>query len=209
MRIVKDTPDTLSIEERSTFFRAAGYGTFIFLTLAAVFYFYPAEWDPDRVYGMLATAAFCAVMYTVFYENNRFEFGHNSQWLRWSRYHFFRRKSGQLPFSEIENVVLQTQMGDHAGTPSRRIVLQTVKGDILLTIGYKPDTRLDATAQRIRDVLTMPQETLTSDSIAALVKSGRTIEAVRMLRDAEGLSLTQAKARVDSMKVGEQDDPAS
>jgi hypothetical protein len=163
-------------------------------------YFGTESPDMEKVKGGLVGFGILEFAFLLYYEKSVFVFDTNSQWMRWTRYRFFRWKSGQLPFSQISNAVLQTQMGDHSGTPSRRIVLLTTEGKLPLTITYQPDEVQETIAERIRALLKKPPETLVSDSLVEMVKQRRTIEAVRLLRHEEGFSLTEAKNFVDDIK---------
>ena len=56
-------------------------------------------------------------------------------------------------------------------------------------------------AERIRRRLGMSPDDLVADSIQSLAERGETVEAIRLLREKRGLSLTEAKGLVDRMKA--------
>jgi hypothetical protein len=121
--------------------------------------------------------------------------------LTWSRRWALRQRSGSIPFGSIRSVLVERPIGDH-GTPSRRIVLKTIHGeDIPVTVGYRPDgdgTVLDI-ASRIRTLLGHGTETTHLQNVKALIAAGKTIDAIRVLREEEGLSLVDAKRRVEEL----------
>jgi len=157
---------------------------------------------PERMIGLLASAATCASIGLVFLETARFDFARATGRITWRRRWALRRRAGSMPFSDVQSVQVERPIGDD-GTPSRRIVLRTTEGaGIPLTAGYQPDpdrTVLDI-ASRIRVLLGLEPEVTQSPSVDGLVASGQIIEAIRVLREEEGLSLTDAKQRVDELK---------
>ena len=103
--------------------------------------------------------------------------------------------------------MVERPLGDE-GTPSRRINLRTVDGaEIPLTVGYQTDSdgAILKTADQIRALLGQKaEEQHSSDQghladVSTLVAAGKMIEAIKVLREAEGISLTDAKQRVDEL----------
>ena len=92
-------------------------------------------------------------------------------------------------------------MGDD-GPPSRRIVVRTTDGAVIpLTVGYRPDPDGEVlkTVDRIRVFLWQYTERAPMQEAERLASSGRKIDAIRVLREEQGLSLTEAKQRVDEL----------
>jgi hypothetical protein len=97
--------------------------------------------------------------------------------------------------------MVERPMGDD-GTPSRRINLRTADGTAVpLTIGYRPDSdgAILKIADQIRAVLGREAEHSQAADVEALIAAGKTLEAIKLVRETEGLSLTEAKQRVDEM----------
>jgi len=161
----------------------------------------------DRLVGLLASAATCLVVAIVFFETAHFEFSRVTHLVTWSRRWGFRQRSGTLPFSEIQSVAVERPIGDE-GTPSRRITLKMRDGTIVpLTVGYRPDAdeAIVKIADRIHALLGPKEERPAPDQrylveVSTLVAAGKMIEAIKVLREAEGISLTDAKQRVDEIK---------
>ena len=55
-------------------------------------------------------------------------------------------------------------------------------------------------AARIRRVMGSVETGTVSDSVKALVEAGRRIEAIKLLRESAGLTLEDAKSRVDQLE---------
>ena len=155
----------------------------------------------DRLVGLLASAGTCLSIGIVFLETTWFEFAGATRLITWRRRWALRERSGTLPFAAVQSVLIETPMGDD-GTPSRRISLRTKDGvGIPITVGYRPDP--DRTvlqiATRIRTLLGHDSEETGTTDAKALVGAGRIIDAIRVLRQEEGLSLVEAKKRVDEL----------
>ena len=207
MKILKDTHSELVVEENSVLLRGMMVVAVLCLFGSAALYFGQETPDMQKVKGLLFTSAFFAAFFVIFYEKSVFIFDRTGQWLRWKRYRLFRHRNGQLSFGQLESVLLQTQIGNSQGKPSRRVVLQTHEGELPLTITYDASDENETIAQRIRELLKQSPETLVSDSVEALVRQGRTIDAVRLLRTEDSLSLTEAKARVEKIQAGQSGSP--
>ena len=67
-----------------------------------------------------------------------------------------------------------------------------------VTVGYKPDVDgpILRTAETLRVTLGHRPPTM-EGSVRMLVSQGRTIDAIKLLRDKEDISLTEAKRRVE------------
>ena len=161
----------------------------------------------ERLIGLLGASATCLVVAIAFHETARFEFSKPTHLVTWRRRGGFRARSGTMPFGAIQSVMVERPLGDE-GTPSRRISLRTVDGaGIPLTVGYQTDSdgTILKTADQIRALLGQKaEETHSSDQrhvadVSTLVASGRMIEAIKVLKEAEGISLTDAKQRVDEL----------
>ena len=161
----------------------------------------------ERLIGMLGASATCLVVAIAFHETARFEFSKPTHLVTWRRRWGIRERSGAIPFGAIQSVMVERPLGDE-GTPSRRINLRTVDGaGIPVTVGYQTDS--DGAILRIADQIrallghkaedghSSDQRHLTD--VSTLVAAGKMIEAIKVLREAEGISLTDAKQRVDEL----------
>ena len=71
-----------------------------------------------------------------------------------------------------------------------------------LTVGYRPDAddAIVKIADRIRALLGHDAEATAQQDLEDLIATGKTIEAIRILRERDGLSLTDAKQRVEEIR---------
>jgi len=155
----------------------------------------------DRLVALLASAGICLAIGIVFLERTWFEFAGATRLITWRRRWALRERSGTLPFAAVQSVLVETPLGDD-GTPSRRISLRTKDGaGIPITVGYRPDPdrAVLQLANRIRTLLGHGADETGAADVRALVGAGRTIDAIRVLRQEEGLSLVEAKERVDEL----------
>jgi hypothetical protein len=157
----------------------------------------------DRIVGLLGAAVTCLIVAIVFLERAWFEFSPATRIVTWRRRWGLRTHSGSLPFGSIELVTVERPIGDD-GTPSRRIVLKTKEAqDIPITVGYRPDAD-GATLEivsRIRELLGHDTDAMHVNAVRALIGAGKTIDAMRVLRESEGLSLAEAKRRVEELSA--------
>jgi hypothetical protein len=176
---------------------------------------FAAAGRPERVRGCLGAAATLVAIGLAAAESGRFAFDRRRRLVAWRRRFAWWRREGTLSFDEVVDVAVETPIGDH-GVPSRRLVLRLANGRPLpLRTSYRTD-RGDALlriAERIRATLgrTVPLPAAAaaaagpvaadavSASVAALVRDGRKIEAIKQLRRARGLSLVDAKREVDAL----------
>jgi hypothetical protein len=120
--------------------------------------------------------------------------------IEWEQRWGFRRRAGILKFADVQHVSVDVPIGDD-GVPSRRIVFHLSNGNLLpVTVGYRPDTdnTIANAAEAIRTVLGQAPSNIT-DSLRALIAKGQTISAIKLLREHEGISLAEAKRRVEEM----------
>jgi hypothetical protein len=176
-------------------------GTLVLLATAAYDTVIGTRGD-DRLIGLLAGAATLAITAVVMLEQCRFRVDPIQRVIEWDQRWGFRHRAGVTPFADIRHVTVERPIGDD-GIPSRRVVLNLVNGTLLpITVGYKPD--VDDAILRAADTL---REMLghgvpsTEESVRILIVQGRTIDAVKLLVEREGLSLHDAKKRVDDLKA--------
>jgi hypothetical protein len=155
----------------------------------------------ERLVALFGAAATCVLVAIAFLERAWFQFAPNTRTVTWRRRWAMRQRSGSMPFGSIQSVLVERPIGDE-GTPSRRITLRTIDGrEIPITVGYRPDA--DGTtvriASRIRAVLGHEADATHMSNVRALIAAGRTIDAIRVVREEEGLSLLDAKRRVEEI----------
>lgn len=159
----------------------------------------------SRLVGLLGSATTGLLVAMVFLERAWFEFSPVTRIVTWRRRWALQQRSGTMPFNSIQSVLVERPIGDE-GTPSRRVTLRTTSGDeIPMTVGYRPDgdDAIVRIAERIRVVLGHEANTTHIDAVKTLIAAGRQIEAIKMLRESEGLTLTEAKQRVERIAGGD------
>jgi hypothetical protein len=155
----------------------------------------------DRLAGLLGAAGTCLLVAIVFLERAWFQFAPATRIVMWRRRWALRQQSGSIPFGSVQSVLVERPIGDD-GTPSRRIVMKTSTGeDIPMTVGYRPDAdgALLHIASRIRALLGHGTGAMHLDNVRALIAAGKIIDAIRILREEEGLSLLDAKRRIEEL----------
>jgi hypothetical protein len=157
----------------------------------------------DQLIGLVCGAATCLGGGLLLLEDASFAFDRATRTIAWRRRWAWSRRSGSLAFDAVTDVRVETPVGDE-GVPSRRIVLDVAgaRRPLPLTVGFAPDYG-DATlliARRIREALGRARDDAPADAAAKLARMGRTIEAIKLLRQDEDLSLAEAKRRVDEMR---------
>ena len=155
----------------------------------------------DRLAVLLGAAGTCLLVAIVFLERAWFQFALATRIVTWRRRWALRQRSGSIPFGAVQSVLVERPIGDD-GTPSRRIVLKTIAGeDIPMTVGYRPDAdgAVVHIASRIRVILGHDSRATHVDNVLTLMAAGKTIDAIRILREEEGLSLLDAKRRIEEL----------
>jgi hypothetical protein len=159
-----------------------------------------------RLVGLVGSATTGLLVAMVFLERAWFEFSPVTRVVTWRRRWALQQRSGTMPFDSIQSVLVDRPLGDE-GTPSRRVTLLTTGGDnIPMTVGYRPDAddTIVRIAARIRAVLGRETKSTHLDAARALIAAGRSVEAVKLVRENEGLTLTEAKRRVERIQAGDE-----
>ena len=177
--------------------------TLVLLGAAAYDYFVGARGD-ERLIGLLAGSATTALSALVVLEQSTFRVDPRSRLIEWEQRWGFRRRAGITPFADVKHVSAERPIGD-SGVPSRRVCLHLADGSLLpVTVGYRLDAgqKISRAAEALRRVLGQDAVPPPTESARAMIEQGRTVEAIRILVDREGLSLSDAKDRVDQIRRG-------
>jgi hypothetical protein len=99
------------------------------------------------------------------------------------------------------DIGIDVSPGDSDGI-SCRLSLITATGVVPLTLSYKPDlSRHNAMRDTLLDALCGDNPRPAAvDPVLGLVAEGRIIDAIKVLRLRDGLSLTMARARIDEIR---------
>ncbi len=148
--------------------------------------------------GMVLGLLFCAFGAVLLFRRDRFVFDAAQRRLRWSKWSLARASSGTVDFADILDVNMES-IGANEGGGTYRVALRTRDGTVPLTETYSGDAEYwRPLVERLRDIVGLSGDRAADADTHSLVDQGRIIDAVRQLRETEGLSITQAKARVDA-----------
>lgn len=139
-----------------------------------------------------------------------FRFDARRRVLVWCRRNGFGARGGELPFSEIRDVLVAEERSRDdentvGGYTVRYSALLVTSGGNLALTGTHSSSRedYDDIAAAIRALVhgTVPA-VAQSDEVTRLVAAGRLIDAVSVLRAQQGLGLTEARMAVDEILEG-------
>lgn len=200
--LIEDGPHRLVYRVRSPLQNAVG-GLGLFFLGWLVFHWLTRHPNGERTIGLIGASCTC-LLFLFLSEKSDFVFDSALRRLTWTRRVGLLRRSGFLPFDQIEQVVVRTAMGSDAISPSQRIVLLTRTGELPLTAGFSPNDAYADDAERLRTFLGRTGTDPVAASVEALVGAGRDLDAIRELRLARGLSLVDARAEVERIRKGVQ-----
>jgi len=122
----------------------------------------------------------------------------------WTRRRLFKVATGSIPFSDINGIGIETTSSGNA--PTYRLSIITSLGSIPMSDSYAGgQQKYEELRQEIVDFLKLdPGSTLTSGiddeaSVRSLLKQGRRIDAIQLVRSTQKLSLTEATQRVAAL----------
>ena len=134
--ISEDGPCKLVFRVRSPLQNAVG-GLGVFFLGWLIIHWWTRHPNHERTIGLLGASVTC-LLFLLLSETSDFVFDANTRCLTWNRRVGLVRRSGMVPFDEIEHVVIRTALGSDAVAPSQRIVLLTRNGELPLTASYSP-----------------------------------------------------------------------
>jgi hypothetical protein len=155
----------------------------------------------DRLIALIGGMATCAGVAAVMFETARFRVDPFQRIIAWDRRWAFQHRSGTLRFADVRHVAIEVPIGDE-GIPSRRIVLHMIDGSMVpVTAGYRTDAdnRIVDAAESVRSLLGHQPKPKADEVVRALLASGRKVDAIKVLVEEEMLSLSEAKARLDTL----------
>lgn len=206
MRTEKLPNGSLVIRESWPFLRAACV-TAACLLPAIVFLAAFAEdslgWQ-KLVGTALGSLLLCAIAAVV--DERRFVFDPSIRTMTWEQRNWLRSRGGQLPFSEIKDVVVPFSRETDLESRRRRnhytAMLVTTAGQIPLTgtSSIRKQEYVDL-ADAVLAILSQPQgRSAGGAEIDRLVAAGRTVDAIALVRAQKGLGLAEARALVDKIR---------
>jgi hypothetical protein len=196
LRIVRQTDTELILRESTLWIS-------LLLALAALPLFYASTLPGKR--GNLIVAIFFAAGALVWLRKATVVFDVPRRTVYWRRMRFFRSAAGAVPFSEIAGIGTETSSGS-GGSTLYRLTLITGQKPIPFTDTYGGGrdrwAMLRETTQRFLQAHSgNPLPAHLDESLRALLRRGRKVEAVRLLESAEHLDLSTATQRVNQLAV--------
>lgn len=206
MRIRREPDGSLELRESPAVARAAMLVGAVAIPWAAMTGRPTAGHDGLRIVLGFVAGAFL-LLGALLVEKRRFRFDLPERRLHWQRSRLIGNRSGTLAFSEIRSVVAQPRMEDDNPRTRRltyRPVLLTMEGEVVLSNTSSLEAKdYEALLSQIREVIGLT-DTAPADSIVDLVRAGRLIDAVTVVRRQLGLSLEEAEQRVRQIQHGVQ-----
>lgn len=211
MKMITDQPDKLVLRENTVVLSLL---CFIFcLTIAPELYAAYTKGIPDSVQFVLLIVLLIALLMggVVFARLKTITILPEAKQVNIKDYTLRGYQAQTIDFKDITGVVIETMLNEGGRTQSGRVVLQTNTKDIPLSRSFSgTQATANTLALRLRDMLGLENDDkqnndgassgLIEDSVLALVKSNRIVEATRMLVTAEGISLTEARAKVKKIQ---------
>ncbi len=195
MRISENTPSRLRLRDRTLWISLVCFAAAAAIVVGVAF-------DREQS-GQLIPAVLSVIFGLAFLRATDVTFDKIERVCAVRRFDVLRVARTRLAFEEIVDVRVEIEpMPDNAAAVSCRLSLVTASGAVPLTAGYEPDqARYDTMREAVLEVVFRDRRKPAAlDPVRMLVKEGRFIDAVAMLRMREGLDLTTASARVDELR---------
>jgi hypothetical protein len=195
MRITENTPSHLRLRDRTLWISAVCFAAAAILAVRFAFDRGQSEELIPAVLSLLFGLAFLRATDVTFDKIRRI--------CTMRRFDVLRVSRTRLAFADIVDARVEiAQMPDNTAVLSCRLSLVTASAKIPLTASYEPDQkRYNAMRDTVLEaVFGDRQRPAALDPVRMLVKEGRIIDAVAVLRMRDGLDLTTASARVDELR---------
>ena len=192
MRIAENTPSRLVLRDRTLWIST------LLLGVAAVLLVHYAKAHDQTLISALVWVAFALP----FLRSTDVIFDKSEGICTLRRLDMLRLTSTRLEFRDLKDIRVETCPMDDTQSVSCRLSLVTASATLPLTASYEPSLeRYNQMRETIVDaVFPASRRPVAVDPIQDLVRQGRTIDAVALLRKREGVDLTAAMARVAEMK---------
>jgi hypothetical protein len=198
MRITENTPSRLELRDRTLWMSVVCFAAMaIFVVRFGFVSNQPAVLIPAALFLMFALAFLRATDVT---------FDKTKRVCDIRRLDVLHQTRLRLAFTDITDARVElVPMPDNPADPSCRLSLVTTSAVVPLTAGFEPSqARYNAMRDAVLEaVFGDGKRPAAPDPVRMLVKEGRIIDAVAMLRARDGLDLTTASKRVDELRKAE------
>ena len=175
------------------------------LAVAALSLFYAGAFVGNK--GSYVVGGFLLLCALLAARKSRFVFDARERVVRWTNLLILRTSTGSLPFDDIRGIGIETFAG--AGdSPTYRLTILTSRKPIPLASAYgsgkEKYTNLRKTIATFLNLEIGSQEGAAGlePSVLELVRAGRKIDAMKLLRSMKKMSLLDAKRIVDEVESG-------
>jgi hypothetical protein len=197
MHVTRKTNTELVVEDSSIWVS-------VFLLCASVPLVYTSI-AHGKMSGLWA-AGFFALCAFLFWRKEVVVFDTGRQQAAWWRRRAFKAASGTVPFSEITGIGMEASAAGEHGTLTYRLTILTSDKPMPMSDGYSSNrAHYQALKAEILEFLHIENsEALSSsvgdeNSIQSLLKQGRKIDAIQLVRASQEIGLTEAVERVNEL----------
>lgn len=194
MRIVENSSSCLTLRDRTLWLSVVFFAVALFIV--AVFYFGQGD------HRIMYPAGFFALFGVAFLRSTDAVFDKQARVCRMSQLNMFWVKRRQFAFDDINDVEIDTgPTSPSSQVPTYRLNLVTASGTVPLTAAYEANLKRqeamrEAILQAVAGGGAQPAGT---DVVRTMVRQGRLVDAVRLIRERDGLDLATAQQRVMAM----------
>ncbi|HEV2212557.1 MAG TPA: hypothetical protein VGS99_04345 [Gammaproteobacteria bacterium] len=193
MKFAEDSAQRLVLKDQ-TFWLSVIFGVVVLWVLYA-------EVVQHAPCGLLLSGAFFALFALLCLRSSRIEFDKATRVACVTKLQVLRRTRNEFRFDDIQDVAIEAEPLPGHRNPPCRLCLVTPKGSLPLTDAYAGSYSLhEALRLTILKALGRPVSDPFDESLRQLVKSGRTIDAVALLRLHRKMDLTAARLKVAELE---------
>jgi hypothetical protein len=165
--------------------------------------------------GSLLGACLFVLFAVIGFRKMTFVFDAMQRMVRWNGRKLLKIESGTIPFDEITDIGTETSSGGENGEVTYRLTILTPQGSVPMAYSYGGNSlRYESLRKTILAFVKPGQHNAAAleaapfagnatddeSSIRSLLKQGRKIDAVTLVRTRENLGLTQAVQRVNDVE---------
>jgi hypothetical protein len=156
-----------------------------------------------RQSGLWVTGFFALCAF-LFWRKEVVVFDAATQRATWWRRRAFKAANGMVPFSEITGIGMEASAAGEHGTLTYRLTILTPDKPVPMSDVYAGDrAHYEALKSEISEFLHVENVSgarVDDNSIQSLLKQGRKVDAVELLRNSEKIDLTEAVDRVNKIE---------
>jgi hypothetical protein len=198
MHIARQSPQELLVVDSSRWISLLSATAGVVTGFAAL-----AKHQPKGFFG-----AGLFVLFAVLADaQTRFTFDAMRRVVHWTGRRFFRSESGTIAFDDIRDITVEASAAGSEGSASYRLAILTDQGTRPMAYGYSGIGDFGKMRQAILAMvrpevhieLAEPRPLADEASIRSLLRQGRRIDAIHLLRSTEKLSLSEAVLRINAI----------